>query len=57
VRSSSEFQSFLIHPPELSNSNQQTHLVAKQEKNVEKIAVIFSGEVFLSYSAGIFIMP
>jgi hypothetical protein len=30
--SPSEFQSFLIHPPEFSGSYQQRHLVVKQEK-------------------------
>jgi hypothetical protein len=34
--SPSEFQSFLIHPPELSRKHQQKHLIANQEKVGEK---------------------
>jgi hypothetical protein len=34
--SSFEFQSFLIHPPELSGRNHQKCIVAKQEKLGEK---------------------
>jgi hypothetical protein len=36
VLSLSEFESFMIHPPELSGSNQQRHLLEKQEKVHEK---------------------
>jgi hypothetical protein len=52
VRFSSEFWSFLIHSPELYGSNQQKHLVAKQEKLGEKWP--FADDISRSYTAGFF---
>jgi len=53
----SELQSFLFHPPEISRSKQQGHLLAKQGETLREMAVKFANEVSLSYSAGFFNMP
>jgi hypothetical protein len=55
VCSLSEFQSFLINPPELSGSNQQTSGKEAGETWLE-IAVNFAYEDSISYSAGFFNM-
>jgi hypothetical protein len=37
----SEFEKFMIHPPELSANYQQIHLIAKQEKTWREMAAEF----------------
>jgi hypothetical protein len=46
----SNFQPFLIRPPELSDNYQYRHLVVNQEKRGEKWQLNFAYEVSLSYS-------
>jgi hypothetical protein len=48
--SPSDFQLFLIHPPELSGNYKQRHLVAKQEKLGEKRLLNFAYDVSLLYT-------
>jgi hypothetical protein len=52
--SPSEFQSFLIHSPELSGKYRQRHLAAKKGETWQEMSLNFAGEVYLSYSTGIF---
>jgi hypothetical protein len=54
--SPSEFQSFPIHPPELSGNYEQRYLLVKQEL-VEKLQLNFDYEVFNFIHLGFFNVP